>query len=99
MKGEGWICCQIGAREHYAIPRALHGHGALRKLVTDFWFPPGSAFLSILPSSLKQDLRGRYHPDLSDADVKGPNLSALRFEAVSRIRGQAGWTQIMARNR
>jgi glycosyltransferase involved in cell wall biosynthesis len=98
MKDEGWICCQIGAREHYAIPRALHAHGALRKLVTDFWFPPGSAFLRILPSSLKQDLRGRYHPDLAGADVNGLNFPALKFEAISRMRGQAGWAQIMARN-
>lgn len=47
---------------------------------------------------MKQDLRNRYHRDLSRADVKGLNVSALKFEAISRIRGQSGWTQIMARN-
>ena len=37
-----WICCQVGAREHYAVPRALHRAGALHALVTDAWAdPPG----------------------------------------------------------
>lgn len=98
MTEEGWICCQLGAREHYAIPRALHAHGALTKLITEFWFPPDSEFLRILPSSLKQDLRGRYHADLANADVEGLNFSALTLEIISRIRGQSGWTKIMARN-
>jgi glycosyltransferase involved in cell wall biosynthesis len=93
-----WICCQLGAREHYAIPRALYAHGTLTKLITEFWFPPGTEFLRILPSSLKQDLRGRYHPDLANADVTSLNRSALTFEIISRIRGQSGWAKIMARN-
>jgi glycosyltransferase involved in cell wall biosynthesis len=98
MTGEGWICCQLGAREHYAIPRALHAHGALTKLITEFWFPPGSEFLRILPASRMQDLRGRYHPDLPNADIKSLNRSALKFELLSRLRRRSGWTQIMARN-
>jgi len=32
-----WICCQIGAREHYAVPRALHRQGMLAGLVTDWY--------------------------------------------------------------
>jgi glycosyltransferase involved in cell wall biosynthesis len=55
--------------------------------------------LRILPSSLKQDLRGRYHPDLANAHVEGLNFSALKFELLSRIRHQPGWTQTIARNR
>jgi hypothetical protein len=95
----GWICCQLGAREHYAVPRALHARGALTKLVTDFWSSPGSVFLRVLPLSLKQDLQGRYHPGLANADVEGLNFSALKFELLSRLRRQTGWTQTMARNR
>ena len=93
-----WICCQLGAREHYAIPRALHSSEALAKFVTDFWYPPGSISSHILPSSLKQDLRGRYHPGLANANVENLNFSALTFKIISRIRGQSGWTKIMARN-
>jgi len=94
-----WICCQLGAREHYAIPRALHSSEALAKFVTDFWYPPGSVSSRILPSSLKQNPRGRYHRGLANADVTSLNRSALTFEIISRIRGQSGWTQIMARNK
>jgi glycosyltransferase involved in cell wall biosynthesis len=32
-----WICSQIGAREHYAVPRALHQGGRLAAFYTDFW--------------------------------------------------------------
>src|SRR5438477_7609241 len=99
MKQPGWICCQLGAREHYVIPRALHSRGALTKLVTDFWSSPGSEFWRALPLSLKRDLRGRYHPDLADADVERLNFSSLSFEVISRMRGRRSWAQIMARNR
>jgi glycosyltransferase involved in cell wall biosynthesis len=99
MHYPNWICCQLGAREHYAVPRALYSRGALAKLVTDFWSSPGSTYSRVLPSSLKQDLRGRYHPGLADADVEGLNFSALKFESISRMRRQTGWTQTMARNR
>jgi len=46
-----------------------------------------------------RDLQGRYHPDLANADVEGLNFSSLRFELLSRVRRQTGWTQIMARNK
>ena len=35
-----WLCCQIGAREHYAVARALHEQGLLTGLVTD-WYAYG----------------------------------------------------------
>src|SRR6185437_15751856 len=35
-----WFCAQIGAREHYAVPRALHQTGRLTVLYTDFWAGP-----------------------------------------------------------
>ena len=35
-----WLCCQLGAREHYAVPRALHISGLLDELVTDLWVRP-----------------------------------------------------------
>ncbi len=42
-----WICSQIGAREHYAVPRALHAHGALAGLVTD-WYASRGGMLGLL---------------------------------------------------
>ncbi len=35
-----WFCAQIGAREHYAIPRALLSAGRPVMLCTDFWAGP-----------------------------------------------------------
>jgi glycosyltransferase involved in cell wall biosynthesis len=40
MEERKWICCQIGAREHYAVARALHQGGRLASLYTDFWAGP-----------------------------------------------------------
>ena len=37
-----WICCQLGAREHYAVPRALHQRSSLDYLITDTWVRPDS---------------------------------------------------------
>ncbi len=98
MNQSSWICCQLGAREHYAVARALYSNRALAKLITDFWCPPGSIFSRMLASSLTRGLHGRYHSSLVESDVHALNFSALTFEAIARIRGQSGWQQIMTRN-
>jgi glycosyltransferase involved in cell wall biosynthesis len=91
-----WVCFQIGAREHYAIPRALHRHGLLQQLVTDSWVPPGSALAWFVPS---RSLQGRFHPDLRSAAVQSPWLGSLPFELRSRLGGSpAGWPRTIARN-
>lgn len=90
-----WFVCQIGAREHYAIPRALHGAGELAALLTDFWIKPGSS-LGKLPGAKR--LKDRYHDALHDAKVIAPNLRMLGFEAGSRLRKRRGWKMTMARN-
>ena len=84
---ESWICCQIGAREHYAVPRALQRRGLLQELITDLWMRPGSVLRS-----------GRFHPSLSSARVTAPNASALTFEIRSRLTRETGWSLISKRN-
>jgi glycosyltransferase involved in cell wall biosynthesis len=32
-----WICCQLGAREHYAVPRALARRSVLERIITEGW--------------------------------------------------------------
>ena len=91
-----WIVCQIGAREHYAVPRALHGVDQLRTLITDFWTRPGSR-LGSLPGARR--LQDRYHPDLVAARVEAPNARMLGFEAGLRLRKSSGWNATIARNR
>ena len=79
-----WICCQIGAREHYAIPRALHGAGVLDAFITDAWQPPGAS--GVLPGAAGKRFRERFHPDLADARVASFNSQLVRFELGQRLR-------------
>jgi glycosyltransferase involved in cell wall biosynthesis len=88
-----WICCQLGAREHYAVARAIHRHGALELLVTDAWVRPNN-----LLGLLKSGLRARFHADLATTDVYAPNAANVAFEIRSRLAGLRGWDLIMARN-
>jgi glycosyltransferase involved in cell wall biosynthesis len=90
-----WIVCQIGAREHYAIPRALHAGGVLAELITDFWMPPGFP-LGRVPALRR--LRDRYHPALHQANVYAPNAAMLGGELLSRVMRQRGWPEMRARN-
>ena len=82
MKESGWICCQLGAREHYVVPRALQQRGLLRELITDLWIRA----------------TGRFHPALSSARVTASNTAALAFALRSRVAGTKGWNLIHNRN-
>src|SRR5215470_5541348 len=88
-----WICCQIGAREHYAVARALHRQNALDLLVTDTWVLPNNTL-----GRLNVNLRTRFHPDLTGAAVYAPRIGSLTFEARARLAGMCGWNRIVARN-
>lgn len=96
MTPPAWCVLQIGAREHYAIARALHLRGQLQQLLTDCWVPPGST-LTRLPGS--QRLAGRFHPELATASVRSRRFANLPFELGSRLAGPApGWPRTLARN-
>jgi glycosyltransferase involved in cell wall biosynthesis len=92
-----WICCQLGAREHYAIPRALHQTGQLANLITDAWVRPKSV-LNRLPKLSLAQLRERFHVDLAQASVHSFNSSLIGFELAQRIAKTSGWERIIARN-
>ena len=92
-----WLCCQLGAREHYAIPRALLRVDLLAYLLTDAWVPPSSLLAKICGRGSK--LRGRFHSELRDARVNAFNSSLIVFEMLARARDLRGWTRIVARNR
>jgi glycosyltransferase involved in cell wall biosynthesis len=78
-----WICCQLGAREHYAVPRALQLGGLLGEFITDLW---------------TKRFTGRFHPSLANARVTAPNLAALTFELKAYVTGANGWKLIHRRN-
>src|SRR5438552_9768906 len=90
-----WICCQLGAREHYAVPRALLSRGLLDYFVTDAWVPPSSVLTKISAGRLAN----RFHNDLSDARVIAFNSSVILFETLVRARRLKEWKTIIARNR
>jgi glycosyltransferase involved in cell wall biosynthesis len=87
-----WLCSQLGAREHYAIPRALFRQGSLDHLLTDAWVPPGSPLAAF-------GLGERFHPDLTEARVRAWNAGLLAFELSARLKRLSGWPLILARNR
>ena len=87
-----WLCCQLGAREHYAVPRALQRRGLLRELITDLWIRPRTW------PKWRNKLNGRFHPDLTGACVSAPNAAALAFELKAQATGLNGWELIGTRN-
>lgn len=93
-----WRCCQLGAREHYATPRALHRRGELGGLATDAWVPPGSPW-SYLPGDAGRRLAERYSADLASARVEDFTASLVANEAKWRLQGLEGWASHIARNR
>lgn len=102
MNGSGqgsatWLCCHLGAREHYAVPRALHAAGRLRTLYTDVWMRPGSG-ASLVAGVASQRLRERFHPDLADADVRAFTGAFIAHELAARTRREEGWPSHIARN-
>ncbi|MBE9060265.1 glycosyltransferase [cf. Phormidesmis sp. LEGE 11477] len=93
-----WIVSQLGAREHYAIPRVLSHSRQLECLITDVWVSPSSV-LRKLPDKAARLLKDRYHPDLSTATVKSFTSSSIQFELVHKLRKTTPWKRMMARNR
>lgn len=97
MSNPKWICCQIGAREHYAIARSLHHAGHLQTLITDAWVSPGSP-IHYLPGKVARSLADRYHPDLQGANVRAFTRALIPFELQQKLARSTGWNTILARN-
>ena len=75
-----WIVAQIGAREHYAVARALQQREQLERLYTEFW--SGDSFLA---NRARQSARlgplnallHRHHAHIPDDKVTAFNLPTL----------------------
>jgi glycosyltransferase involved in cell wall biosynthesis len=90
-----WLCSQLGAREHYAIPRALMRREMLGCLLTDAWVPPSSFVANVSGGRLAD----RFHDDLRNTPLIAFNSSLILFEMISRARRLGAWERIIARNR
>jgi len=76
-----WFCAQIGAREHYAVPRVLHRDGRLGALYTDYW--AGKLIRGAARTTKARRLRSlatRFHRELEGAPVISWNARSLACE-------------------
>lgn len=92
-----WICCHLGAREHYAVPRALHRAGRLGQLITDAWSDPRTIEASIA-AAISTRFGQRFHPDLADAGVRAMSRSLIAHEIQWRLQRREGWDLVLLRN-
>jgi glycosyltransferase involved in cell wall biosynthesis len=87
IRRQKWFCAQIGAREHFAVARALHRDQRLATLYTEFW--AGRAVREVasrMDVGPVRSLAARYHPELAEADVQSWNWRSLGWEAEQRYR-------------
>ncbi|MEM6749779.1 MAG: hypothetical protein AAF612_04850, partial [Planctomycetota bacterium] len=95
-----WHVVQYGAREHYAIPRALHGIGRMERMYTEAWLGGGAGFRSLVKKlgPLGRAYGGRYHPDIPSRLVKSrPAWRGLADAWLSRDRGKETVSERYAR--
>ncbi len=90
-----WTAIQLGSREHYAIPVALHASGQLDCCITDTWLSTSVAALvrPVLPS-----FAGRRHEELPDAKVRSNTMGRLMTDWRLRRQRKSPWSTILERN-
>ena len=85
-----WIVSQIGARQHYGVPRGFVYQDRLHSLYTDVWCRWGSSLLKNGPRSLRA-FAGRHHSDMpSDCVFSYTIRSALARARTAGIRTTEG---------
>lgn len=91
-----WTTIQLGSREHYVIPIALHEAGRLDRCTTDTWLSEAASNLvrRFLPS-----LAARRSNQLPDSKVVSNTLGRLMIDAKLRVCGRTYWDSILERNK
>jgi glycosyltransferase involved in cell wall biosynthesis len=80
-----WIVSQIGARQHFGVPRGFLQKDELRLLYTEAWCRTGHSLLKRGPKVFRA-FAGRYHPDLPVSKVVSFNLSTLYDRSLQKPR-------------
>ncbi len=88
-EGRQWHVAQLGAREHYAVPRSLARQDRLARFYTDVWCRVGRTILRRGPR-LVRALVNRYHDDLSDERVTSWTFRAIPNIAWRHVLSAAG---------
>jgi hypothetical protein len=74
--GFNWIISQIGARQHYGVPRGFVQSGNLRLMYTDAWCRFGHPLL-LKGTARMRAFAGRYHPGLPPEKVRAFTTRAI----------------------
>jgi glycosyltransferase involved in cell wall biosynthesis len=90
-----WTAIQLGSREHYAIPVALHASGQLDCCITDTWL---SASVAALVRPVLPSFAGRRHEELPDAKVRSNTAGRLMTDWRLRRQRKSPWSTILERN-
>lgn len=95
MKTLPWTCIQLGSREHYAVPCALHSAANLNYCITDTWLSKVTSRIvrSVLPS-----LAGRRDDCIPDSKVISNTIGRLRFDVCMKLGDLQYWESILKRN-
>lgn len=85
IQEQNWFCAQLGAREHYAIPRALHAKGALVGLMTDYWAGAATRKLArYVPNKVTKSLAARTNSGIPHKMVDAWNMHSIIWETQLR---------------
>ena len=90
-----WTSIQLGSREHYAVPIALHEKGMLDRCITDSWLSISAARL-VQP--IASSLAGRRSDQLPDSKVTSATAGRLVCDAWVKLRRLGLWDSILERN-
>lgn len=90
-----WTAIQLGSREHYAVPLALHQAGCLDSLITDAWLTRYNSWLvrPVMPS-----LASRRDARIPFTLVYSNTLGRLLTDCRLKIQKKRGWVAIQDRN-
>jgi glycosyltransferase involved in cell wall biosynthesis len=82
-----WTVSQIGARQHYGVPRGFVYKNQLRKFYTEVWCRWGARLLSHARSAKVRAFARRWHPHLPSHCVVSFTPSAMMWERRKPSQG------------
>jgi glycosyltransferase involved in cell wall biosynthesis len=80
-----WIISQLGARQHYGVPRGFETAGQLKRFYTDVWCPAALRDALLSGNDLMRAFAMRWHPDIPPHKVVRYNSRAI-VDAMRRDR-------------
>lgn len=89
-----WICCQLGAREHYALPRSLKQLGVPVRMMTDLWCP----YLRLPRVGILSSFQSRFHPDFSPDEVIAFTSRSLANRVGNRLHRKSWYAEQVSVN-